>query len=103
MKKLRHPSRQKLAAWLEGNAPEIDAHIDHCAKCAERLEEAEGHTSVIGSALEHLLQPPTNLAPTIRSGIERSTEARSDLSLLVDLLALPAHTLQALNEQAPDA
>lgn len=103
MKKLRHPSRHKLAAWLEGNAPEIDDHIDHCTKCAERLEEVEGHTSVIGNALVHLLRPPTDLAPTIRSGIERSTEARSDLALLVDMLALPAHTLQALNEEAPDA
>lgn len=102
MKNLRHPSRHKLAAWLEGNAPEIDAHIDHCAKCAERLEGFDGQTSAIGNALEHLLRPPNDLGPTIRTGIDRTTEARSDLSLLVDLLALPAHTLEALNKEGPD-
>ncbi|MDH3753771.1 MAG: hypothetical protein OEU32_07850 [Acidimicrobiia bacterium] len=94
--KLRHPPPPRLTAWLEGTAPELDAHIENCHRCAEALENLGEPTSPVTAALELVLEPPGNLAPALRRGIARRERDRTDLSLLGDLLALPMHIARAL-------
>ncbi len=96
-----HPSRRRLAAWLAGELPEFDRHVDTCERCANRLEDLASPGPSIGDALRQALAPPEGLAPRLTSGIARKMQTRQDLSTVVDLMGLPIHTARALSEDPP--
>lgn len=98
----RHPTRARLAEWLDGAAPELDDHVHYCARCAEGLDGLDEPGSPLGEALETVLRPPDDLSVSLRGGIARRKLERADVELLTDLLALPLHTFRAFGEDRSD-
>ena len=99
----RHPSRARLADWLDGSSPHLDEHLATCERCAETLTEIDTQTSPLRDALEAILRPPLDLAPLVLAGFERRERDREDLGLLTDLFSLPLYLARSLNEDHPPA
>lgn len=97
-----HPGADKLEAWLDGDAPQLDAHIDQCLRCSNRIEELAGDDyRTLVQALGRAVAPPRNLQPRLVDGISRRMQAREDLTLLGDLVGVSWRTLRVLS-QGPD-
>ena len=61
--KVFHPSARKLEAWLrDGATDDVDAHVEDCDRCANRLEE--------------LAAPVPELGPALRQTIPRAVSAK---------------------------
>lgn len=101
-RRVRHPSRRRLLAWLEGGDDAIDAHLAGCERCASRLEDLSQPANAIGDALRAMLAPPPDLQPRLRSGIARQMRNREDMRLLVELLGLPWQTARAMSAPSPE-
>ncbi len=98
----RHPNRQQLASWLNGDHDHLDEHIDSCEKCASRLGELDTTLPTAGNldnveaisaelrpALLTLLQPPEDLHERISERITKRLQDRSDADLFGSLLGVP--------------
>lgn len=94
-----HPSRSKLASWIEGAQPHLDAHVEECLRCASKIEEIDsGSESSLGLALAQILAPPRNLSTQLTSQIEHKIESRSDLGLLGEMLGVPYQTVKVVSQ-----
>ncbi len=101
--RLLHPSRAKLAAWLEGHElPDVEAHVTSCARCAARLDALAPPTADLRVALAQALQPPSDLVPRLHTGVRKRLDARQDLGLLGQMLGLPWHTARILMDEEPE-
>ncbi len=103
----RHPNRQQLASWLNGEHDHLDQHIDECEKCASRLGELDttvpldatapnanvnnvhAISAELRPALLTLLQPPDDLHERISERITQRLQDRSDADLFGSLLGIP--------------
>ncbi len=93
----RHPNRQQLASWLNGENENLDEHIDTCEKCAGRLDKLDNEilgnvepiTADLRPALLTLLQPPADLHERISERITERLQDRSDADLFGSLLGIP--------------
>ena len=97
--RLQHPSRKRLLAWLSGELPDLDDHIESCDRCATRLEELATPGPSLRDALRTALAPPLDLAPRLRSGIAHKMQTRQDLQTVLDLMGLPIHIARAISEE----
>lgn len=93
-----HPSKRRLAAWLEHGDADIDEHIDTCERCATKIEALSKPTPPIGDALRAMLEPPPDLQPRLRTGIARKLQAQDDLEFLLGFVSLPWGTVQAMSD-----
>ena len=101
-RRIWHPSKRRLREWLEEGDERLDAHIDGCGRCAARLEDLSQPTASLADALHSMLAPPDDLQDKLRVGIARKLDARADLELLGEMLALPWRTMQAMTADPPD-
>lgn len=93
----RHPNRQELTSWLNGENENLDDHIDTCVKCANRLDKLDNDglgnvepiTADLRPALLSLLQPPEDLHERISERITERLQDRSDADLFGSLLGIP--------------
>jgi len=98
----RHPNRQQLASWLNGEHEHLGEHIDDCERCAGRLGELDdslppgGHldnveaiSAELRPALLKLLQPPEDLHERISGRVTARLQDRSDVNLFGSLLGIP--------------
>ena len=102
----RHPSRKRLAAWLEsGEIDEgLEQHVESCHKCADELEQiASGELSVdagptarLDDALSTLLQPEPGLEERMRTRVAASLQNREDLALMMSVFGSGARTARLL-------
>lgn len=101
----RHPNRQQLASWLNGEHEHLGEHIDTCAKCASRLDDLDSSlptasatnnvyalTEELRPALLAVLQPPEDLHERIAARIAQRLQNRDDASLFGSLLGIPVET-----------
>ncbi len=89
----RHPNRRQLARWLDGDAPELDDHIDGCEKCAQTLDAlAAAETTDLRPALLTLLAPPTDLEERVSRRLAARLQSRADAELFGALLGVPIET-----------
>lgn len=94
-----HPSRAKLMGWIEGEQPDLDAHVEQCLRCASKIEEIDSTSeSSLGLALAQILSPPANLSPQLASRIEHKIESRSDIRLLGEMLGVPYQTIKVVSQ-----
>lgn len=86
----RHPNRQELSMWLEGEHSDLDPHIDSCEICAANLGEID-NSSVpdLKPALLTLLQPPDDLHERVSQRIAQRLQDRQDSDLFASLLGIP--------------
>lgn len=100
--KLRHPSRAKLAAWLDGSgAAELDSHLANCDRCASKIESLADPQVDLRQALTFALRPPDDLVPRLQSGVRKRLDGRQDLNLLGQMLGLPWQTVRILMDEEP--
>lgn len=98
----RHPNRQQLTSWLNGDHDHLDEHIDSCEKCANRLgdldtrvpspgnlDNVEAIRAELRPALLTLLEPPEDLHERINERITKRLQDRSDADLFGSLLSIP--------------
>jgi len=88
----RHPNKRQLQSWLEGEADELDEHIDTCNRCARTLEELEGTEADLRPALLSLLAPPADLEDRISERIAARVQDRQDMALFSSLLGVSFET-----------
>lgn len=102
----RHPSRKRLAAWLEsGEVDEgLEQHVESCMKCADDLEQLAGADLVdevgpmarLDDALSTLLSPDPGLEDRMRSRVAASLQNREDLALMMSVFGSGARTARLL-------
>lgn len=93
----RHPSRRRLADWLDGDGTSaVDEHVATCARCANRLEELAEPVPALTSALNQSLQAPDDLVARLGVRMSRSMRNREDLALFMELMGIPWRTVQNL-------
>lgn len=101
MRRLRHPSKKRLAAWLSAGDATLEAHIATCERCASRLEDISEPSQPLGEALSAMLAPPEDLYPRLRIGIAAKMSTREDLQLLAELMGLPFQAAKTLAVHDP--
>lgn len=92
----RHPSKRRLEEWLAETAPNLDAHIESCDRCANRVEDLDRPAFELRSALVEVLSLPANLQPRLAEGIDRRMRTRAELKLLAEMLGLPMSVVKTL-------
>lgn len=99
--RFRHPSMAKLQAWLDTGPGEgdgrLDAHIESCAHCTERLESRPQETAGdVRSALMATLASPDGLEARLSESIHDRMAARGDLRLITELFGVPLRTAKIM-------
>ena len=103
MKPIFHPSRSKLAQWLDSGGPEkVDLHVSNCDRCAAKLESIDTPTSGLGQALLNILEAPDDLADRMNERVESALRRREELMLLAGLLGIPIETARIVMSSPPD-
>ena len=97
---LRHPPRERLERWLDGDAePKLDEHVARCATCAARLEALASPAADVRAALVEALRPPADLVPRLQHGVRSRLERRQELGLLAGMLGLSWDTARLLMDE----
>lgn len=105
----KHPSKQLLSSWLDGEADleeHDDEHINSCSRCASRLEKlSEIHLDNVvpmneqfRPALMAVLQPPEDLHERISARIADRLQERDDATLFGSMLGVPVETTRIVTE-----
>lgn len=100
-RRILHPGRRRLTAWLERGDPSLDDHIAACHRCATVLEDLGQPDAPVADALRTVLAPPPDLQTRLQAGMTTKMQARDDLRLLVELLGLAGQTLRAMAPPDP--
>lgn len=99
----RHPNRQELSLWLDGEQPDLDDHIDSCETCAASLDEIdELAVPDLKPALLTLLQPPDDLHERVSQRIAQRLQNRRDADLFGSLLGIPLEAGRLFFDDADD-
>ena len=88
----RHPNKRQLLQWLDGEADELDEHVDTCERCARTLEGLESAEADLKPALLSLLAPPDDLEQRINDRIAARVQDRRDMALFSSLLGVSVET-----------
>ena len=104
----KHPSKQLLSSWLDGEAEleEHDEHINSCSRCAARLEKLSESrldnvvpmSEQFRPALLAVLQPPEDLHERISARIADRLQERDDMTLFGSMLSVPVETTRIVTE-----
>lgn len=95
----RHPKDDRLLAWLDGNAPELDEHLDDCETCAQTIDRLAAADADLRPALLSLLAPPVDLATRVSERLAARVQSRRDVELLGSMLGLPMETGRVVLDQ----
>ena len=85
----RHPKDARLLAWLEGDAPDLDEHLEDCERCAEALDRLAAADTDLRPALLSLLTPPDDLAARMSDRLAARIQDRRDLEMFGSMLGIP--------------
>lgn len=88
----RHPNDDRLLAWLDGNAPELDEHLADCERCAQSVDRLAAAEADLRPALLSLLAPPADLATRVSERLAARIQSRRDVELFGSMLGLPVET-----------
>ncbi len=88
----RHPSDSKLMSWLDGAAPDLDAHLADCEKCAQSIDRLASADVDLRSALLSVLAPPADLAERVSERLAERIQSRRDAELFGSMLGIPVET-----------
>ncbi len=102
MRPLIHPSRSKLAAWLESGGPDkVDHHVSNCDRCASKLESIDTPATGLSQALQSILEAPDDLADRMNVRVETALRRREEFMLLAGLLGIPIETARIVMSSPP--
>lgn len=114
----RHPRTAALEAWLAGTShdADVDAHLAHCQRCANLLEELEGGADTpaplgftsapspidVGQALAEALAPPADLTERLVARVNAKLSSRQVMGVVADLFGAGIETTRLLLIEDPD-
>lgn len=103
---LFHPSSSRLREWLETGEPAgVGEHVEHCDKCADRLEHLDDDDPLVLSlepsaplrqALTAALSPPEDLSQRVLQGVARRSRADEELQLFAGLFSIGIETARLM-------
>ncbi len=100
--RLRHPSRADLAAWLEGERPDIDDHVATCERCATTLEElAAPSGGPITEALAAVYRAPEDLSERLERRVADRLDSMVMIEVVADLFGAGMETSKLLLTEEP--
>jgi hypothetical protein len=94
---LGHPSRKRLATWLDASdaVPAVTEHLETCERCAGRLEELaetspedDGLDREIGEALREAYAAPEGIEDRVLRSIDARERADREMNLLLGLFSI---------------
>ena len=88
----RHPKDDRLLAWLDGDAPELDEHLAGCERCAKSIDGLVAEEADLAPALLSVLAPPADLATRVSERLAARIQSRRDAELFGSMLGLPVET-----------
>lgn len=101
-----HPSRQRLLAWLDATdeSSGITEHVEHCDRCASRIEELADQpdppessmTTSLGDALREAYEPPDGINDRVMEKIKQRQLADREMNVLLGLFAIPKDAVTLL-------
>lgn len=102
----RHPSRDRLTAWLngeEGDDRELDEHLATCHRCATVLEAiAEDEEELaLTDALSRLLTAPAGLGDRLERRVLDRLSSRELVGLLAEMFGAGVETSRLLIVDPP--
>lgn len=107
-----HPSRKRLQAWLDGTAEEqITDHVEHCDRCAARIEEIAdipSHPELdddpeLGAAIREVFTPPEDLNERVMKKIDARERADREVQLLLGIFAIAKDAAELMMPPPPSA
>ena len=104
--RLRHPSRERLAEWLNGepaDTEDLDAHIDTCQRCSTVIEALAGQTEVpsLSVALSRVLSAPADLPQRLEERVAAKLSSREVVGLMAELFGAGLETGRLLIVESP--
>jgi hypothetical protein len=101
---LLHPTGGQLLRWLEEGVDDgVGLHVEHCVRCADRLEAFDREQPIVVDplvdlrvALSQSLAPPSDLTDRVRRGVELRWQAERELALFAGLFAIGVETAQLM-------
>ena len=98
----RHPSDEKLVAWLETGRPRrTGRHLEDCETCMERVEGLTDLDGGLLSGLASASSPPPDLHTRTKGRVHDRLAAEEALASLLELFAVPWTTATALFDTQP--
>ena len=107
---LGHPSRKRLAAWLDATeaAPAVTAHVEQCERCAARLEEMATVESddplldeAFGDALRTAYAPPVGIEERVLRSIDARQRLDREMNLLLGIFAIAKDAAELMLPDEP--
>lgn len=104
--KFRHPSKDRLRAWLTGADPndaELEAHIDDCERCSSVIE-AMGDVEIsepLVFALAQVLAAPQNLPDRLETRVSAKLGGRELVGLMAEMFGAGMETSRLLIVDPP--
>lgn len=103
---LFHPSSSRLREWLETGEPVgVGEHVEHCDKCADRLEHLDEGDPLLLSlepsaplrqALTTAFSPPEDLNERVLRSVARRSRADEELQLFAGLFSIGIETARLM-------
>lgn len=104
--RFRHPSKDRLRAWLTGadsDDAELEAHIDDCERCSSVIE-AIGDMEIsapLVSALAKVLAAPQNLPDRLETRVSAKLAGRELVGLMAEMFGAGMETSRLLIVEPP--
>ena len=104
--KFRHPSKDRLRAWLNGAGeedPQLEAHIDNCERCSsviEALGEASASEPLV-FALAQVLAAPRDLPDRLEAQVSSRLSGRELVGLMAEMFGAGVETSRLLLVDPP--
>ncbi|MEM9562449.1 MAG: hypothetical protein AAGA93_07540 [Actinomycetota bacterium] len=98
----RHPSRDELLAWLDGERPDLDEHLATCEVCAVALEElAAPSGGPIAEALAAFYRAPDDLSERLEQRVADRLDSMVMIEVMTDLFGAGMETSKLLLTEEP--
>lgn len=104
--KFRHPSKDRLRAWLNGAGEEdqqLESHIDDCDRCSsviEALGEASASEPLV-FALAQVLAVPRDLPDRLETQVSQRLSGRELMGLMAEMFGAGVETGRLLIVDPP--
>jgi hypothetical protein len=85
----RHPSNQRLQAWLESGGPaRVGKHVDGCERCMALLEELSDLGDTLVAELSDALAAPTDVEDRTARQVESRLRDEAAFTAFLDLFTV---------------
>lgn len=104
--RFRHPSKDRLRAWLDDagdDDQELESHIDGCSRCSSVIEAIgeAGVNETVVLALAQVLAPPSDLPDRLEAQVSERLSGRELVGLMAEMFGAGVETGRLLIVDPP--